>query len=794
MKKHYILIYLLIAFIQGHSQPCLPQYASLPFAENFERTWLSLCNSNRGFPSANWLNEPLTGNNSWRREDDGASANWYGPGSGQYLTGANGTSHSAMFHTFGVGNNTSGNLSLYIDCSSGYASKELHFYFTNLDGDDSLFVELSTNGGTSFNVITAVNNTGYAWIYKTVPFSSSSPNTILRFKGKKTSNNNSDIQLDEITVSAVNCYTPSIIAKPLTTSVDLYFTPSIAGNPDGYEYAVTQSAAPPATGNFTTGTSATVTGLTNGGSYFAHLRSACTGFGNSSWISQPFQPVAYNCIPDYYYSYWDVFDFTLKGENGSIIRSTNNPTGTYLNYSSSTNVELIKGKSYSAIFNFADTITSFSCWIDFNDDGAFTYTEKVINDFTWRHQQYIPISFYIPANAARGAHRMRIRTNAGDACEKAEDNGQAQDYTITIIDGTPGSYNVSTPIANNCTNGGNIMINRFSNTNNVWVPLTDTSNNLIASINANGNNLGRVNVYEYVNAGSIRRTTDGKAYLDRNFQIAVEYQPISPVSVRFYLLKSEFDALRAADPAINSLNDLWLTKTSQECGSVMGQGQLLQPVNTGVIGNDYFVEYSVPSFSSFYFHGGLTVLPVTLTKLSIYKEDDVDQLTWETLSEQDSQGFEVEASNDGISFKKIDFVSSKAIDGKSSGRLSYTFNVKSSSANAYYRVKNINKDGRSSFSNVVFAKSIATESLRISSIFPNPAKTATTIDIVARVPNKITIVITNVWGETVSTTQYSMKTSSSNVIINTSGFPAGTYFIKVISSTGIQSNGRFVKL
>jgi hypothetical protein len=39
------------------AQTCTPTYGTLPFYEGFE-LWQSLCNSNKAFPSPNWLNEP----------------------------------------------------------------------------------------------------------------------------------------------------------------------------------------------------------------------------------------------------------------------------------------------------------------------------------------------------------------------------------------------------------------------------------------------------------------------------------------------------------------------------------------------------------------------------------------------------------------------------------------------------------------------------------------------------------------------------------------------------------------
>jgi hypothetical protein len=55
-----------------------------------------------------------------------------------------------------------------------------------------------------------------------------------------------------------------------------------------YEYAVTTSATPPASGMLTSNTSVTITGLNNGASYYAHVRLVCSATSVSEWSMVPF--------------------------------------------------------------------------------------------------------------------------------------------------------------------------------------------------------------------------------------------------------------------------------------------------------------------------------------------------------------------------------------------------------------------------------------------------------------------------------------------------------------------------
>jgi gliding motility-associated-like protein len=171
-----------------------PPYVSLPYTESFESNWLDACNT-RDVPNTYWKNTPATGNNAWRRDDDGTSAAWTTVNGGYTPTASSG-SRSARFHSFNAAVNTAGTLDLYINCNTTSANKRLDFDFINTNGTDTLSILLSTDGGTTFVRLDSVG-TAAAWRTKTIYFSTISATAVLRFRGVS-DDGTTDIGLDNI--------------------------------------------------------------------------------------------------------------------------------------------------------------------------------------------------------------------------------------------------------------------------------------------------------------------------------------------------------------------------------------------------------------------------------------------------------------------------------------------------------------------------------------------------------------------------------------------------------------------
>ena len=171
-----------------------PVYAPVPYTESFESTWINACNT-RELPNQYWRNTPGTGNPSWRRNDDGASAAWTNATGGYTPTASAGT-YSARFHSDAATNGQKGQLDFYFNGNTPATAKRLMFDVINTNGNDSLVILLSTDGGTTFTRLDSVL-TSATWRTKTIVFNTTSATSVLRFEGVA-DGGTSDIGIDNI--------------------------------------------------------------------------------------------------------------------------------------------------------------------------------------------------------------------------------------------------------------------------------------------------------------------------------------------------------------------------------------------------------------------------------------------------------------------------------------------------------------------------------------------------------------------------------------------------------------------
>jgi Secretion system C-terminal sorting domain len=167
-------------------------------------------------------------------------------------------------------------------------------------------------------------------------------------------------------------------------------------------------------------------------------------------------------------------------------------------------------------------------------------------------------------------------------------------------------------------------------------------------------------------------------------------------------------ALQTSSPAMNTGTNSVVTASTDIAGATRIQ-------NTTVDMGAFEVAFSAP-------------LPVKLISFEAKANENNVNLTWATSSETNSAGFEIERSGNGQEFNKIGFVKSDANIGNSKEKLSYNFMDASAtlSNQIYYRLKQIDLDGKFEYSQIKSVKLIGEVTIKV---YPNPVTDFLTIDV-----------------------------------------------------------------
>ncbi|WP_127128169.1 choice-of-anchor tandem repeat GloVer-containing protein [Pseudoflavitalea rhizosphaerae] len=276
-----------------------------------------------------------------------------------------------------------------------------------------------------------------------------------------------------------------------------------------------------------------------------------------------------------------------------------------------------------------------------------------------------------------------------------------------VAPGTPGSCQAAIPAYVNAANA------------NEWIPFTDDEGNAVMEINPNGNMLGTVRVSFYTHNGPVRKDEADRFYLDRNITVSVENQPSSPVNIRLYIKKTEFETLKnTAGSGVQTLNDITVFKNNDDCSNAVQS--VATPIDATVVawGLDYVYLAEVSSFSSFYFASkAYTALPL---KLEYFKGEALataNGLEWKA-SCTDNADFIVERSLDGINFQQIGLVLATAADCQQPLQFP---DQHPPDGKAYYRLQMKDEKNTISYSNIIILNRANTKQLSIK-LHPNPVQ------------------------------------------------------------------------
>jgi len=173
-------------------------------------------------------------------------------------------------------------------------------------------------------------------------------------------------------------------------------------------------------------------------------------------------------------------------------------------------------------------------------------------------------------------------------------------------------------------------------------------------------------------------------------------------------------------------------------------------------------------------------LPIELLSFTARTASSTIILDWQTASEINNKGFELQRSIDGENWSNIAFINGA---GNSNEILKYAFVDNKPNMVNYYRLKQIDFDGAFEYSQMVYAELESNNSI---SIYPNPANNTLNISGFNRSEIK-TITLYNYMGKMIR--EIPVNTTK----VDVSDLSAGYYFIQLQYVNGSYINQEFIK-
>jgi hypothetical protein len=185
-------------------------------------------------------------------------------------------------------------------------------------------------------------------------------------------------------------------------------------------------------------------------------------------------------------------------------------------------------------------------------------------------------------------------------------------------------------------------------------------------------------------------------------------------------------------------------------------------------------------------------LPVTLVDFSGSRLPNRQVLLhWETALEIENDKFIVERSANGKNFEEIGMIRGK---GTTTDYQHYSFtDPKALSGISYYRLKQTDFNGKTTYTSVVTIKQTDQEALLIANIYPNPFSGATNIAFGMSQAETVTLLITDILGNTIRRETLETKAGANELELkDLQNLRRGIYTLQIKTSQG-QISGKLLK-
>lgn len=181
-------------------------------------------------------------------------------------------------------------------------------------------------------------------------------------------------------------------------------------------------------------------------------------------------------------------------------------------------------------------------------------------------------------------------------------------------------------------------------------------------------------------------------------------------------------------------------------------------------------------------------LPVELTSFTAHADGNAVVLRWQTASETDNAGFEVQHRDAaGGDWQPLDFIDGA---GTTTRPQHYTYQTSPLEPGTYtFRLRQVDLDGTFAYSPVVEVVLAVPNGMRLSVPFPNPAATDTHIAYSQSTTGPLTLAVYDAVGRRVHTVHEGTLGGghSHRFVLPVASWPVGVYFVRASGPNGQQS-------
>lgn len=272
----------------------------------------------------------------------------------------------------------------------------------------------------------------------------------------------------------------------------------------------------------------------------------------------------------------------------------------------------------------------------------------------------------------------------------------------------------------------------------------------------------------------IRSTDDERVTRDIRFG-AAEDKNLTKVHV----LEIKKDDDQASDLTMTWALDSWVSVVLQNADSEVVV--TLTGSGSHTFANDSFGDLEDSKFTMTVTYDGIPpgLLPVELTSFTSLVQGSRAVLHWETASETNNAGFEVQQRING-EYQAIGFVNGR---GTTTEKQRYTFRTRNLAAGSHdFRLKQIDFDGTFAYSKSVTAQIALAGAADMEKAYPDPFNPQTQFNLTIAREQNVTIAVYDMQGRLVQTLHQGALSPSEAHLFTFEAFnmPSGRYFIRAV--------------